>query len=46
VAEELPLDREDVATILGAMFDIHLDVERVIRLLEEDDEEEAQEDDA
>jgi hypothetical protein len=46
VAEQLPLDRDDVVTIMGALFDIKVDVGRVIRLLEEDDEEEAEEDDA
>lgn len=45
MAEELPLDRDDVVTIMGALFDIKVDVERVIRLLEEDDEEEAQDED-
>jgi hypothetical protein len=46
MADELPLDRDDVVIIMGALFDIHADVEHVIRLLEEDDGEEAQEDDA
>jgi hypothetical protein len=45
VAHELPLDRDDVVTIMGSLFDIRADVRHVIRLLEEDDEEEAQEDD-
>jgi hypothetical protein len=45
VAEKLPLDRDDVVTIMGALFDIHVDIEHVISLLEEDDEEEAQEED-
>ncbi|HEV2712945.1 MAG TPA: hypothetical protein VGU26_07595 [Gaiellaceae bacterium] len=44
--DELPLDRDDVVVILGALFDIRADVRHVIRLLEENDEEEAQEDDA
>jgi hypothetical protein len=46
MADELPLDRDDVVTIMGALFDIRADVGHVIRLLEEDDEEEAEEDDA
>jgi len=46
VGNELPLDREDVVTIMESLFDIRADVRRVIRLLEEDDEEEAEEDDA
>jgi hypothetical protein len=47
VANELPLDRDDVVTMMAALFDIRSDVERVIRLLEEDDEEEEEgEDDA
>jgi hypothetical protein len=46
VADELPLDRDDVVTILGALFDIRADVGHVIRLLQEDDEDEAEEDDA
>jgi hypothetical protein len=40
VANELPLDRNDVVTMMAALFDIRSDVERVVRLLEEDDEEE------
>ena len=43
---ELPLDRDDVVTMMAALFDIRSDVERVIRLLEEDDEEEEGEDDS
>jgi hypothetical protein len=43
---EPTLDRDDVVTIMGALFDSHVDVKRVIRLLEEDDEEEEGEDDA
>jgi hypothetical protein len=46
VGDDLPLDREDVVTIMGALFDIRADVGHVIRLLQEDDEEEAEEDDA
>jgi hypothetical protein len=47
VAKELPLDREDVVTMMTALFDIRVDVEHVIELLEEDDEEEEEgEDDA
>jgi hypothetical protein len=47
VAHELPLDRDDVVTMMEALFDIRSDVEWVIRLLEEDDEEEEEgEDDA
>jgi hypothetical protein len=47
VAQELPLDRDDVVTILATLFDIRADIRHVIRLLEEDDGEEAQnEDDA
>ena len=45
MADELPLDRDDVVTIMGALFDIRVDVGHVIWLLEEDDEEEAEEDD-
>jgi hypothetical protein len=46
MSDELPLDRDDVVTIMGALFDIRADVGRVIWLLQEDDEEEAEEDDA
>jgi hypothetical protein len=45
VAERLPLDRDDVVTIMEALFDIRAGVVHVIRLLEEDDEEEAPEED-
>jgi hypothetical protein len=46
MAHELPLDRDDVVTIIGALFDIRAGVGHVIRLLEEEDgEEEAQEED-
>jgi hypothetical protein len=45
VAEELPLDRDDVLTTMGSLFDIRADIRHVIRLLEEDDGEEAQEED-
>jgi hypothetical protein len=44
VADELPLDRDEVVPILRALFDIRADVGHVIRLLQEDDE--AEEDDA
>lgn len=43
---ELPLDRDDVVTMMGALFDIRAGVRHSIGLLEEDDEEEADEDDA
>jgi hypothetical protein len=46
VGDDLPLERDDVVTIIGALFDIRADVGHVIRLLQEDDEEEAEEDDA
>jgi hypothetical protein len=47
VAYELPLDRDDVVTMMEALIDIRSDVEWVTRLLEEDDEEEEEgEDDA
>jgi hypothetical protein len=46
VAGELPLDRDDLVTIMGALRDIRAGVRHVIGLLEEDDEEEAEEDDA
>jgi hypothetical protein len=45
VAQDLPLDRDDVVTIMATLFDIRLNVAQVIRLLEEDDAEETQEDD-
>jgi hypothetical protein len=45
VPNELPLDRDDVVTIMGALFDIRADVGHVIRLLEGDDEEEEAEED-
>jgi hypothetical protein len=46
VSQELPLDRDDVVTIMEALFDIRVGVRHLIGLFEEDDEEEAQEDDA
>jgi hypothetical protein len=45
VPEDLPLDRDDVVTMMGALFDIRTEVRYVIRLLEEDDEEEEAEED-
>jgi hypothetical protein len=45
VPAELPLDRDDVVTIMGALFDIRVKLGRVISLLEEDDEEEEAEED-
>jgi hypothetical protein len=41
---ELPLDREDVVTIMNTLWDIQRDLDHVIDLLEENDE--AEEDDA
>jgi hypothetical protein len=46
VANELPVDRDDVVTMMATLFDIRADVRHVIRLLEEDDEEEEGEDDS
>jgi hypothetical protein len=46
VAEELPLDRDDVLTTMGSLFDIRADIRHVIRLLEDDGEEAQEEDDA
>jgi hypothetical protein len=46
VAAEQPLDRDDVVSIMESLFDIRVGVGYVIRLLQEDDEEEAEEDDA
>jgi hypothetical protein len=46
VADELPLDRDDVITMMATLLDIRADVQHVIRLLEEDDEEEEGEDDS
>jgi hypothetical protein len=46
VAHELPLDRDDVVTIMASLLDIRAKVAHVIWILEENDEEEAQEDDA
>ncbi len=43
-AVELPLDRDDVNAIFGILFDINANVLKVIALLEEDGEEEAEED--
>jgi hypothetical protein len=44
VPNDLPLDRDDVVTIMGALFDIRTEVRYVIGLLEGDEEEEAEED--
>ncbi|HVN62070.1 MAG TPA: hypothetical protein VMT59_12450 [Gaiellaceae bacterium] len=41
---ELPLDRDDMNVIFGILFDIHRNVLKVIALLEDDGEEEAEED--
>jgi len=41
---ELPLDRDDVNVILGTLFDIDRNVVEILRLLEDDGEEEAEED--
>ena len=41
---ELPLDRDDVNAILGTLFDINKNVVEILRLLEDDGEEEAEED--
>jgi hypothetical protein len=40
VDAELPLDRDDVVTIMESLFDIRADVGYVIKLLEGDDEKE------
>jgi hypothetical protein len=40
VDAKLPLDREDVVTIMASLFDIRAGVAYVIELLEADDEEE------
>jgi hypothetical protein len=45
VPDDLPLDRDDVVTMMGALFDIHADIDYVIRLLEGDDEEEGTQED-
>jgi hypothetical protein len=37
---ELPLDREDVVTIMGARFDLNWKLDLILELLLEDDEEE------
>jgi hypothetical protein len=42
----LPPDREDVVTMMMTLFDLRAGVERVIKLLEEDDEEEEGEDES
>jgi hypothetical protein len=41
---ELPLDRDDVNALLGILFDINANVVEILRLLEDDGEEEAEED--
>lgn len=41
---EPPLDREDVVTIIGGLFDINANVLRILELLEDDGEEEAEAD--
>jgi hypothetical protein len=46
VAQDLPLDRKDVVTMMATLFDIRADVRHVIGLLEEEDEEKEGEDDA
>jgi hypothetical protein len=46
MAEQLPLDRDDVVTMMVALLDIRAKLSHVIWLLEEDDDEETQEDDA
>jgi hypothetical protein len=42
---EKPLDREDVSAILGALFDIRLELVRIRRALEDGDGEEEAETD-
>lgn len=41
-----PLDREDVVSIIGALFDIRADTQRIIELLEEDDGQEEEDSEA
>jgi len=43
VEAEFPLDRADVTTILEALFDLKVDVSRILDLLEEDDDGEEEE---
>ena len=44
---ELPLDRDDVVSIMGALFDIRADVETILSVVtEEDDGEEDEEADS
>ena len=44
---ELPLDRDDVVSIMGALFDIRADVETILSIVtEEDDGEEEEEADS
>jgi hypothetical protein len=44
---ELPLDRDDVQTIMGALFDANRKLDDILRYLyEEDDGEEEEEDSA
>jgi hypothetical protein len=41
---ELPLDRDDVNATMGTLFDINANVVEILRLMEDDGEEEAEED--
>ena len=41
-----PLDREDVVSIMGALFDLRSDTQRILALLEEDDGEEEEDPEA
>ncbi len=43
---ELPLDRDDVNAILGTLFDVNKNVVEILRLLEDDSEEEEADEDA
>ena len=41
---DLPLDREDVTTIMETLFDLRVKVDRILVLLTEDSDEEEEED--
>ncbi|MFN2468312.1 MAG: hypothetical protein ABR521_09335 [Gaiellaceae bacterium] len=45
-AQELPLDREDVVTIMRSLLRLNWKIDSVLELLEDDDEEEETEADA
>ena len=46
MSSQPPLDRDDVVSSIGALFDIRADTQHIIKLLEEDDGQEEEDSEA